>query len=336
VVAGLEAEKDVEIQADLQRRAGDHRSRLSHPPRHAFTLVELLVVITIIGILISLLLPAVQSAREAARRTQCSNNLRQVALALHNYHQTHATLPFATPFDNQAPIAKPGGTWVAMILPQLEQQALYNQFDFGKPMADPANAAAVKVPVSLLVCPSDPAASEPILQDRDNLSGTNPMQSLGMWYSASIGPTQPDSCPFCPLPKPSYCCQGNNYGSSGPNGNSVGVFGRYPLGYRFAEITDGLSNTLMLGETLPSQCVYICAYCINFPVSSTSIPLNTFETCDRRGGIHYRACGFKSRHAGGAFFALCDGSVRFLSETIDYQLYNELGTRAGREVVTVP
>ncbi len=305
--------------------------------RSGFTLVELLVVITIIGILISLLLPAVQSAREAARRMQCSNHLKQLGLALHNYHAAHAELPFATPFDNSSGSSPwPGGTWVAMLLPYLEQTALYDQFDFNKPMNHADNAAAVQVVVPGMVCPTDPAGSQPILDDRGNLSNTNPAVSLGMWYSASMGPTHPDACPFCPEPRPSYCCQGNNYGSRSPDNNSVGMFGRYPAGVRFADVRDGLSNTLMLGETLPAQCVYIGAYCVNFPVSSTSIPLNTFEVCDQAGGIHYRACGFKSLHPGGAMFALADGSVQFLSEAIDYRLFNELGTRAGGEVASLP
>ena len=306
-------------------------------PKSGFTLVELLVVIAIIGILIALLLPAVQSAREAARRMQCSNNLKQLGLALHNYHTAHAILPFATPFDNNSG-SRPwaGGTWVAMLLPFMEQQALYDSFDFTRSMYDEANADAVQVVVPGMICPSDPAGGDPVFDDRDNLSTTNPSPSLGTWYSASMGPTHPDACPFCPEPRPSYCCQGNNYGSRSPANNSVGMFGRYPAGFRFDDVRDGLSNTLMLGETLPDQCVYICAYCINFPVSSTSIPLNTFEICDRRGGIHYRACGFKSRHPGGAQFVMGDGSVHFLSEAIDYRLFNELGTRAGNEPVSLP
>ncbi len=315
--------------------AGNRKSKIENP-KSAFTLVELLVVITIIGILISLLLPAVQSAREAARRMQCSNHLKQLGLALHNYHAAHAILPFATPFDNRAPAAKPGGTWVAMLLPFLEQSPLYDQFDFTKPMNHADNAVAVRTVVPGMVCPTDPAGTQPIFEDRGNLSNSNPPVSLGLWYSASMGPTHPDSCPFCPEPRPSYCCQGNNYGSTSPDNNFVGVFGRYPAGVRFADIRDGLSNTLMLGETLPAQCVYIGAYCLNFPVSSTTIPLNTFEVCDAAGGIHYRACGFKSFHPGGAMFVLADGSVHFLSESIDYKLFNELGTRAGGEVASLP
>jgi prepilin-type N-terminal cleavage/methylation domain-containing protein/prepilin-type processing-associated H-X9-DG protein len=301
-----------------------------------FTLVELLVVIAIIGILIALLLPAVQAAREAARRMQCSNNLKQIALALHNYHAAHAILPFATPYDNRGPMNKPGCTWTAMILPYLEQAALYDTFDCDKTMNDPANAEAVKTIVSGFICPSDPAGRQPIFDDRDNRSGTNPSPSLGLWYAGSMGPTHPDACPFCPEEAPSYCCQGYNFGSRNPDDNSVGMFGRYPSGFTFADVHDGLSNTLMLGEILPKQCVYQCAYCINFPIAGTSIPMNTFEVCDIRGGIYYRACGFKSMHSGGAQFAMGDGSVHFVAETIDYRLYNELGTRAGGEAVSLP
>jgi prepilin-type N-terminal cleavage/methylation domain-containing protein/prepilin-type processing-associated H-X9-DG protein len=318
----------------------EHRGR-----KTGFTLVELLVVITIIGILISLLLPAVQAAREVAHRMQCCNNLKQIALALHNYHSNYGSLPITTPYDNRKPYNKPGGTWVVAILPYLELTGLYERFDCTKTMDDPANAYAVKVIVPTLICPSDPTAVQPVFSDRDNTTSSNPQPSLGLWYAGSMGPTEPDSCPFCPQPKPSYCCQGNNYGSKSPNNNSVGMFGRYPSVFRFNEVRDGLSNTLMLGETLPAQCIYQCVFCINFPIAGTSIPINTFETCDRSGGIHYRACGFKSMHPGGAFksmhpggadFAMGDGSVRFFSETIDYRLYNELGTRAGGEAVTVP
>ena len=305
-------------------------------PLHGFTLVELLVVIAIIALLVALLLPGLQAARETARRTQCGNNLKQLAVALHEFHGNHGRLPITTPYDDVAPYNKPGGTWVAWILPHLEQQPLYDLFDFSKAMRDSANAEAVRTVVPTVVCPSDPASSNPIMDDRDNITSTNPSPALGLWYPGSMGPTQPDHCPFCSEARPSYCCQGYNYGSRGPNNNSVGMFGRFPSGFAFAHVHDGLSNTLMLGETVPSQCVYIGAYSVNFPIAGTTIPMNTFEVCDKAGGIHYRACGFKSFHPGGVQFVMGDGSVHFFSDSLDYRLYNELGTRAGEESVSLP
>jgi len=302
--------------------------------RFAFTLVELLVVIAIIGILIALLLPAVQAAREAARRMQCSNNLKQIGLALHNYHGIHNCLPMACGSRSSKPPLQTG-TWPSMILPFLEQQDVYNMIDFDKHLKDPANAAAVTTVIPAYVCPSDSTVQDPILADRHDRDNPNP--SLGLWYAGSIGPTIMDFCPFCPNPEPSpsnYCCQGWNYGSTNPPGNSVGLFGRYARGFTFDETTDGLSQTIMCGETLPGHCIWMGAFNSNLCITGTSIPLNTMET----GGLDnwYRACGFKSLHPGGASFLIADGSVHFFLDSIDYKLYNELGTRAGGESVSVP
>ena len=110
----------------------------TNPQSTAFTLVELLVVITIIGILIALLLPAVQAAREAARRMQCANNLKQIALALHGYHEVHGSLPYAAGSCCYGNPEAAGGIWTTMILPQLEQQGLYNQIDFNEVHERPA------------------------------------------------------------------------------------------------------------------------------------------------------------------------------------------------------
>jgi hypothetical protein len=160
-----------------------------------------------------------------------------------------------------------------------------------------------------------------------------------------MGPTSPDGCPFCPSGE-TYCCQGNNYGSN-PKGAFTGIFGRVEVAIKPAAIRDGLSNTILIGETLPSHCFHNTAFGRNFPISGTMIPLNTMEG---EGQVtpgmsqsdlhsknqHNRVCGFKSRHFGGATFAMADGSVHFFSQSIDYRLYNGLGTRAGGEVVKIP
>jgi prepilin-type N-terminal cleavage/methylation domain-containing protein/prepilin-type processing-associated H-X9-DG protein len=299
--------------------------------RTAFTLVELLVVIAIIGILVALLLPAVQAAREAARRMECKNNLKQIGLALHSYHAAHSSLPFASGY-----ILAQTGTWAAFILPYLEQQPLYDRFDFNQDMKAPANQTAVTTVVPGYICPSDPAGTEPVLPNR---CAYNPSPAMGLWYPVCMGPTEPDRCDFCPEPNPSYCCQGKNYGTHEPYGGA-GMFGRYPRGFRFADVADGLSGTIMAGETLPTHSIHNVAFGPNFPMCGTTIPLNLMEgkgdPQTHAGQPHWRVQGYKSLHPGGANLMLGDGSVRFFSEFIDYKLYNELGSRAGREVAEVP
>lgn len=314
---------------------------------NGFTLVELLVVITIIGILVALLLPAVQAAREAARRMQCTNNLKQIGLALHNYHAAKDTLPFATTCPET-----PNATWAAFVLPYLEQQAVFDLFDFTRPVFHSANQRAITTIVSAYICPTDPRSAQPILTERGNAGVSNPESCLGLWYPVSIGPTHPNKCAFCPDPIPSpdnYCCQGCNFGSTGKGGgwdtsecsvmtggNAVGMFGRYPIGYSFRDVRDGLSNTIMAGETLPEHCVWNGAYCTNFPLASTEIPLNTIESDEGQPQNWWRVSGYKSLHPGGANFLIGDGSVCFFSTAIDYRLYNNLGTRAGGEAAQVP
>ena len=222
-----------------------HLSRTRRPD--GFTLVELLVVIAIIGILVALLLPAVQAAREAARRMSCQNNLKQIGIALHNYHDAHKTLPMASPYPFVG--AEMGvGVWPALILPYMEEQSLHDLFNFDLPAYHPANRPAHTKVVSVYICPTDPQADDPILRDRceGNWNLTNPPEVLGLWYPASIGATDPDACDFCPdgTPGPNnWCCQGCSWGSIGslergcngasysnPTDSSVGMFSRGNIG----------------------------------------------------------------------------------------------------------
>ena len=312
---------------------------MKHPQRQqGFTLVELLVVIAIIGILIAMLLPAVQAAREAARRLQCSNHLKQIGVALHNYHSQFGMLPMGGThqYKYDTTIAKTG-VWPMLILPFMEMQAVYEKFDVTAPLGlkDPLNEEASKSVVPGYACPSDPAASNPIFTDRH--SRDNHATSMGLWYAGSIGPTQMDACPFCSNPFPSatnYCCQGRSYGTYAKE-DSTGVFGRNEFCTKFDEITDGLSNTIMVGETLPGHCIWMGAFNPNMTVTGTGTPINIMESSSD-GTNWYRTCGFKSLHPGGANFLLADGSVRFLESTIDYYLFNIMGTKSGGEVLIAP
>lgn len=307
-------------------------------PRSGFTLVELLVVIAIIGLLVGLLLPAVQAARESARRSQCLNNLHQVGVALVNFHDAHGALPAGSPDC----CTVPGSLWTTSTFPFIEQQSAYNQLDLSKPFNDAGrNVAAVKHVVPTFICPSGERAGAPIFMDRFS---HNPVVAAGTWYTASMGPTMPDQCAFCPAGQsPSddnYCCQGNNFGTEAGNGyqqgSSVGMFGRYRLPkISFAKVTDGLSNTIMCGETLPEECVFFSLYATNFTLTSTTIPLNTRISDNGRGERWWETSGFKSEHPSGVHLVMGDTSVHFINETIDYRSYNQLGTRAGDETASL-
>jgi prepilin-type N-terminal cleavage/methylation domain-containing protein len=318
-------------------------------PRAArgMTLVELLVVIAILALLMALLLPAVQSARESARRVQCGNNLRQIGMALLQYHESNGAFPHGANFSSRTGVPhSQGGTWAALILPGLEQGAVFDRFDLKRHVADPVNEAAVTAVIPTFVCPSDSDAGTPIRSNtiHTGTSGRNPLRGMGLWYPGSMGPTADGCgagvrCVFCPAGYDSYCCAATgDYGSSCNSAKmGAGIFDREMRPVQAAQIRDGLSNTLLVGETLPSQCFFNGAYNHNFPINGTTIPLNTFvEGASGVNNFWYNACGFKSRHAAGATFVLCDGSVHFLGDTIDYRLYNALGSRAGGETAAVP
>jgi prepilin-type N-terminal cleavage/methylation domain-containing protein len=334
------------------------------PNRHSkitsgFTLVELLVVIAIIGVLVALLLPAVQAAREAARRNSCTNNMKQIGLALHNFESAKRSLPIGTTYTATTKAGE-YGTWASQTLPYLELQAAYDRFNFRRPMWNRAagsnnDQAAAETVLPVFTCVSDERSSEPILKQGRGESrlvaggGTNnPAQGQGLWYTGSLGPTSPDSCAFCPEPPPSYCCRGCSFGTMATTGpketctstvgdSSVGMFTRLPIGYKFSEVTDGLSQTIMFAETLPYHCIWNCVFCVNFPLSSTTVPINHMESdSGTRDGAWPRACGFKSMHPSGANFAMGDASVHFFSEAMDYRVVNELGTRAGGEAANIP
>ncbi len=303
-----------------------------HGSRRGFTLVELLVVIAIIGILVALLLPAVQAAREAARRMSCSNNLKQITLALHNYHDSYRTFPSGS---MQAVSGSFSWGYLALTLPFFEQSGAHNTVDFTAQHCGvhlkALQAAATGDPASQLIklftCPSDPRA------DRSLLSGpTGPLPASGdvgvlypTNYLAMGGSNDPDVTSSF-----TGCVAAGTSTTLPRNGNGMMYLNS---GTRFASVTDGTSSTIIVGERGITRDLGwgwpICGgwECEHY-VSST---LGFSKGDNDLYFIHAQHLG--SWHPGGAHVGLTDGSIRFLAYTIDYNTYLALSTRDGGEVV---
>lgn len=335
--------------------------------RSGFTLVELLVVIAIIALLVALLLPAVQAAREAARRMQCANNLRQVALGLINYESAQGTLPPATTYPGGSlRLPRRGLPWPVLIFPFIEEQNLADELKRREQALPATTQYFLQSPtlvdllsrvVPTFICPSDVQASNPVLTNRgDPGTGSwNPATSVGNWYCVSIGPTNPDGCELCPRNGSSpelWCCRGCSWGSQGAGaysfcvdpaakpGESAGMFTRFPKGYRLKHVKDGLSKTIMAGETLPGHSIFLGLYTLNTgSVASQTVPLNWQESDNGRPRFAQwsRTGGFKSLHAGGgAHLAMGDGSTHFLTDSLEHVIFAALGSRAAGDQGTIP
>jgi hypothetical protein len=181
------------------------------------------------------------------------NNLKQIGIGLLNYDSTFKILPYGNNYGTgSSPSAAP--SWSALILPQIEQQNLYQAFNFNLPLNHSKNQAPITTRLAVYTCPSVGAATEGVLGLRCTCCGFgNALRSMALWYPGSMGPIHRDSCLFCGNSTPSsanYCCQGSNYGK---DGWTPGVFSRWYTGVPLATVKDGLSNTILCGETLPDQ-----------------------------------------------------------------------------------
>lgn len=321
-----------------------------------FTLIELLVVIAIIAILVALLLPAVQQAREAARRSQCKNALKQIGLALHNYNDVHSTMPpgyisrGVSATDPASAETALGFSWATMILPFVDQATLYEHFDFSEDADDTHNLHHGQTTLPMFRCPSDPSRNVFTMVDSSgatiNDSSGNPLQLATSNYVGIIGYASLSMTPGNPAGK------GILYRNS-----SV----------QFRDITDGTSNTIMAGERASEH---------QFDSSNPSMRVDANSTWYAAiPGIATRSAGmmmmptmteaspslilghvgqpammgmmqmhhvhnntnhivhFSSRHVGGSHFLLADGHVVFLSENIDYDTFRFLGTRDDGEIL---
>lgn len=334
-----------------------HTSLLRVGRRAGFTLIELLVVIAVIGVLIALLLPAVQAAREAARRAQCINNLKQIGLALHNYEGNHGTFPPGWTahfeedhhhddhdddhdghgshgasrfrFDEDELAGWPGWGWASMVLDQVEQGPLYAAINFDVPVDQPANVTVRLSRVKSYICPSDDEVSLVPVRDEDD-SVTITEVSTGNYIGS------------------------NGVGEIGPE-DGRGIFYMNSR-TRIADIRDGTSQTLCVGErsynlspvtwtgraphgwnfkTPPSQGGD--PRFLSFPHPAFSMVIGTVGRSDPpRTPNHTRAHpeDYWSRHPGGVNFLFADGSVHFIRDSISQEVFLSLATRRGGEVIS--
>ncbi len=302
----------------------------------AFTLLELLVVLAILGVLVGLLLPAVMKVREAASRMTCASNLKQLALAVHAYHDSQGALPcgqFQGPYGAGA--NSQVWSWLARVLPFIEQQNLSQTGGIPVKTLQASGVIADRVPI--FFCPSDTAGAVGVTDHAGNLTGVSVGLSnykgvsganWGMDFQGKLVPLQTD-----------WKNAGTN-GSYDGLSNGDGMMYRSDWLRRFSLnfVFDGTSNTFLIGEDVPALNDWCTWPYANNAYGTCAIPPNV----QRPGGGTYdpndwqNTWSFRSRHPGGLNFALADGSVRFIPNAIDLQLYRALATVAGGEPVSPP
>ena len=334
-----------------------------------FTLVELLVVIAIIGVLIALLLPAVQAAREAARLTQCTNHLKQLALAVQNFADAKKTLPRGKTVVSPTSCGAPTdySNWAVEILPYLEEQALFDLYDFNRPNVDPVNQPVIRKIIPHMVCPSDPnnsrvgaPANGAALPPNDQFaSGSYKGVSGRAWFTTTGSSADAAFFDNARLPTNTLLTVRDRGPLFTIITNSVNcklaTMHKGPI--KMKQITDGTSKTLLIGEyttisnlgrsafwansyygmNLASIALPIaCATNPNCDASSTSISLDPdFDVCEKGMADRRDSCSrtFAGLHGGGGAinFAHCDGSVQRIATDINMKVLAAMATTSGDE-----
>jgi len=300
--------------------------------RSAFTLIELLVVIGIIGILVALLLPAVQAAREAARRTQCHNNMRQIGIALHNYHDTLKYFPSGWLSDQ--PIDEPGWGLLAQALPFMEMNNLHDSINFNLGIEAEENEFARETRVAGFICPSDRSEVEVELGHLEDHHDHDHDH-----FGSFLHDDDDDDDDHDHDHEPIFVSKSNYSGVFGNReiedfpSRGRGMF-FHNSSTRMADVRDGTSNTFMMGER-------------NLELGAVTW-VGVYPDCDQPLARHIGSCDhtpnhhdghfedFRSYHPQGANFLMADGSVHLVNEAIDVLVYQGLATRSGGEVAQLP
>ena len=278
-----------------------------------FTLIELLVVIAIIAVLIALLLPAVQAAREAARRAGCLNNMKQIGIAFHNYHDSRGVLPPGYIYSKGYPTG--GFGWATMILPNIEQPALFNAANFSLPAWSAPNSTVCIQKIATYICPTDYTNKDLMPREGFNYARSS--------YVGSFGPQDMDITPE----------------------DRAGLLSRNSQ-TRFADVTDGLSQTFAAGERTNAVYLTVIGSIDHYDLETVwSGAIKEDPVDDHAHTTLFQAFALinsplfddrdsMSYHTGGSNYLFADGSVRFIKLTINPMIYQSLGSRAGGEVVS--
>ena len=290
---------------------------------NAYTLVEILVAVAIMSVLIAILLPAVQKARESARQMQCRNNLRQLALAIHNYLDVNQTFPINTSYNTTLGPSQPTRSWLQGILPHVDQGNTASQILSGGTFSQ--NKHVARESIAAFHCPSDShggrATNFPDLPVDWELGVTNYKSCGGDNWEWGLYP---------------HASSGGRYSGSYDGltkGNGAICHGRaWPVVTRFQDFTDGTSNTMVIGETIVEYTRWCAWFHSNQAAGTCSMPLNVGQKINNSDDWENNS-GFMSRHTGGGSFAMADGSVRFVSDNIDLRVYRSLATVQGHEII---
>ena len=302
--------------------------------RSGFTLVELLVVIAIIGILVALLLPAVQAAREAARRSQCLNNFKQAGIGLHNHHTARGRFPSGIEnFTLGVPCSVPrkhpmlhsgttGWSWGTFILPYIEEDTLYSQLIFKPPAqmhVPKSNFVVGGTKVDIFLCPSDVKGFE-LVACCSGMSNGSPQEDLAKTNMAGVADSRDWTCD-----------PGKAWGRTDADGVMYQV-SNLPM----SKITDGTTQTLMVGEVVGSlgSSNNFGFYWVTWNVLHTANGINLASKFEPQRANSVDEGSFASFHPGGCHFVFCDGHASFVSEDIDSATLAALTTRAGAEVIS--